>query len=96
MKNLGEFKCPACGCVNASISEADAITAVDDFNEYFATLSLEAQADFGGKPTSLERYKRCFRCGTPASSFLPATPDDAPDGCTMQVVIAPDVPRRVD
>jgi hypothetical protein len=48
------------------------------------------------KPSSLERYKRCFRGGTPASSFLPAAPDDAPDGCTMQVVIAPDALRCID
>jgi hypothetical protein len=96
MKNLGEFKCPKCGWVHSSTSKADAIAAVADFNAYFATLSLEAQASFGGEPSSLEMYKRCFRCGAPAASFLPAAPGDAPDGSTLPVVIAPDVPRRVD
>lgn len=93
MRNLGEFKCPKCGWVHSSTTEADAIAAVADFNEYFATLSPEAQADFGGKPSSLERYKRCIRCGAPAASFVPAASGDAPDGSTLQVVIAPDVPR---
>lgn len=74
--------------------ETDAIAAVADFNANFATMSLEAQASLGRKPSSLERYERCFRCGAPAASFLPAGPGDAPDGCTLQVVIAPAVSRR--
>ncbi len=94
MSIIGEFKCPKCGWIHVGISEADAISTVADFNAYFATLSTTAQADFGGKPASLERYKRCCRCGTPAASFVPAVPDDAPDGCTLQVVIAPDMARR--
>ncbi len=95
MKNLGEFKCPACGWVHSSISEADAIAAVADFNGYFATLSQEALASFGGEPSSLEMYKHCFRCGAPAASFLPAAAGDAPVGCTLQAVIAPTASRRI-
>jgi hypothetical protein len=49
MKNLGEYKCPKCGWVHAGISETDAIAAVADFNANFATMSLKAQASFGGK-----------------------------------------------
>ena len=96
MKNLGEFKCPACSWVHVGISEADAITAVNDFNENFATMTLESQALFGGAPSSLEEYKRCVRCGAPAASFLPAAPGDASVGCTLQVVIAPAVSRRIN
>lgn len=87
MKNAGEFKCLRCGWVHAGISETDAITAVADFDEYFATLSLEAHASFGGKQSSLERYKSCSRCGAPAV---------AREGCTLQVVIAPDASRCID
>ena len=39
-------------------------------------------------------YKRYFKCGAPAASFVPASPGDAADGCTLRVVIAPVV--RVD
>lgn len=95
MKNLGDFKCPKCGWVHAGISEKAAIAAVAEFNEYFATLTREAQASFGGEPSSLEMYKRCCRCGAPAASFLPAALGDAPVGCTLQVVIAPEAPRRI-
>jgi hypothetical protein len=39
---------------------------------------------------------RGFRCGAPAALFMPAPPGYAPDGSTLRVVIAPDVPRQVD
>ena len=58
--------------------------------------SLEAQASFAANPSSLEMYKRCFKCGAPAANFLQAAPGDAPLGCTLQLVIAPDVPHHVD
>lgn len=71
MKNLGEFKCPRCSWVHAGIFETDATAAVSEFNGYFATLSPEAKASFGGEPSSLEEYKRCVRCGAPAASSFP-------------------------
>ena len=38
----------------------------------------------------LERYLKCFRCGTPTLDFVPALEGDAPNGCTLQaVVLAP-------
>lgn len=88
MKKLGEFKCSKCGWVQFSTSEDVDIAAVADFNEYFATLSPEVQVDSGGKPASLDGDKKCFRCGAPAADFVPSAPGDAPDGCTLQVVIA--------
>lgn len=79
MKNLGEFKYSKCGWVHAGISPAEAIAAVDEFSRNFATTRLEAQADFGGKPASLERYKQCFRCGAAVVNFLPTTSCAAPE-----------------
>lgn len=95
MKSLGNFRCPQCGWVHSGISEAEAIASVAEFNKYFKTLSLQAQAEFGGKPSSLDLYKRCFKCGVSTALFLPASHGDAPFGCTLQVVIAPDLPRKV-
>ncbi len=89
MENLGNFKCPKCRCIHSAISEASAVAAVSEFNDYFLTLSSEAQAQFGGKPATLEMYRRCTRCGAPASSFLPAAPGDCWPGKTLQVVIVP-------
>jgi hypothetical protein len=88
MKKLGDFKCPECNWVHGGIAEADAVAAVAEFNQHLATLSLEAQAKFGGEQ-SLEMYRRCFRCGAPSDTFVPAAPGDAPLGCTLQAVIAP-------
>lgn len=96
MKNLSEYQRPRCGWAHAGISGADAIAAVADFNANFATMSLEARASFGGKPSSLKLYERCFRCGAPAASFRPAAPGAAPEGCTLQVVIAPEASRCID
>jgi hypothetical protein len=89
MKNLGNFKCPKCNGVHSGISEADAIAAVAEFNEYFAALTSEEQAEFGGRSASLEMYRRCTKCGAPAKNFVPAAPGDTWLGRTLQVVIAP-------
>lgn len=86
---MGDFKCPDCGWVHAGISEADAVDAVAGFNSYFMTLSPDARAEFGGESASLEMYQRCFRCGAPSDTFVPAAQDDAPAGCTLQAAIAP-------
>jgi hypothetical protein len=89
MENLGNFKCPQCGCIHSATSEASAVAAVAEFNQYFEKLSLEAKADFGGKPATLEMYRSCTRCGEPAAKFLPAAPGDCWPGRTLQVVIVP-------
>jgi hypothetical protein len=89
MKVLGEFKCPKCGWVHVGISEADAVAAVNSFNEYFETLTPEEQQSFGGKNASIKHYQHCFLCRTPSIGFVPANPGDCPMGATMQTVIAP-------
>jgi DNA-directed RNA polymerase subunit RPC12/RpoP len=40
---------------------------------------------------TLDRYLRCFNCGILAFNFVPAEPEDAPDGCTLQPVVIPGV-----
>lgn len=90
MNVIGEFKCPKCGWVHIGISEADAVAQVDSVNAYFATLSEEQKQQFGGTNASLERYKRCFRCGSPSAGFVPAKQADRPPmGATLQAAIAP-------
>jgi DNA-directed RNA polymerase subunit RPC12/RpoP len=41
--------------------------------------------------TALARYLSCFNCSAPTADFVPAGPDDAPDGCSLQPVIVPGV-----
>lgn len=67
------------------------MAAVDSFNAYFDTLSGEKRESFGGKPASIERYERCFRCGSPSKDFVPAKQTDRPMAVTLQAVIAPNV-----
>lgn len=59
---------------------------VKRFNEYFATLSKEKQdLYYSGKPSSIEAYEHCFRCGKPSDMQLPTR--DIGDGHTIQPVI---------
>lgn len=37
----------------------------------------------------LPSYQRCFNCGALSSCFVPAVPDDAPDGCSLQPAVVP-------
>ncbi|WP_082498258.1 NIF family HAD-type phosphatase [Pseudorhodoferax sp. Leaf267] len=43
----------------------------------------------GGSQEQQERYYRCFRCRAPSATFVPAGPDDAPIGATLQPVVIP-------
>lgn len=75
---LGEFKCPSCGRVHLRISRQDAEKSVADF---------EARCPNDPRPAVMDDYLRCFGCGAPASTFVPAGPDDAPLGCTLTCVV---------
>ncbi len=93
MKNLGEFKCPRCGSVHIGISLSDAQEQVIQAQAFYVVASKINHITTRGPDAYLESYRRCLNCGAPAANFLPAAPDDAPDGCTLQIVIAPDSAR---
>ena len=50
-------------------------------------ISLEAAREYAKTTDVLAGYFRCFRCGSPSRSFVPAGAGDAPDGCTLQAVV---------
>jgi len=82
---LGEYRCPRCGRVHLRISHSDAQSAVASYNR-----GLQP----GDQPASIEHYLRCFGCGAPASTFVPAGPEDAPEGVTLTVCVVE--PRSLD
>lgn len=82
--NYKEYKCPKCGWVHAAIPLADAKAQVTSANAYDASKGRSQTA-------SLAHYLRCFQCGAPTSNFVPADPDDAPTGSTIQGVVVPGV-----
>lgn len=94
MKNLGEFKCPSCGCVHIGISLEDADEQVRQAQAFYVVASKINHVATRGPGAYLEAYKRCSRCGAPAADFVPAQPSDVQDGCTLQAVIAPNTLRR--
>lgn len=79
-----EFKCTKCGWVHSAIPLADAEAQVASANAYDASKGRPQTA-------SLAHYLRCFRCGAPTSDFVPANPNDAPTGSTIQGVVVPGV-----
>jgi hypothetical protein len=79
--------CLKCGWVAFGVSRVYAEDEVNRFNEYFKTLDQEWKANFGGKPSSITLYERCFHCGGPHTNFRDALPGDAPDGVTMSPII---------
>jgi hypothetical protein len=91
MNNLGEFKCPSCGWVHIGIPLEDAQEQVHQAQAFYVVASKINHVATRGPDAYLESYRRCFRCGAPASDFVPALPGDVPNGCTLQAVIAPRV-----
>jgi len=51
-----------------------------------AAITREAMAE---RTDLAERYLRCFKCGAPSNTFVPAAPGDAPLGSTIQGVYVP-------
>lgn len=75
---LAEYRCPRCGRVHLRVSRADAESMVVSINR---RLQPEDQ------PACIDQFLRCFGCGAPTSSFVPAGPDDAPDGVTLTLCV---------
>lgn len=59
-----------------------------------ASVTLSTILSDVGSPEQLARYFRCFRCGSPTEAFVPAQPEDAPLGCTLQLVVVGEAPPR--
>lgn len=77
-----EYKCLKCGWVHAAIPLSAAQEQVRSVNSWHASKGEPQTED-------LTRYTRCFRCGAPTADFVPALPDDAPIGSTIQGVVVP-------
>lgn len=57
-----------------------------------AAVRLEDAMLDASSPEKLAPYYRCFRCAMPTSAFVPAQPEDAPLGCTLQTVVLGEPP----
>lgn len=78
MSPLQEVKCPRCGRVHMRISCEDAQASI---------ASINARLEPQHPPANYEHFLHCFGCGAPASTFVPAGPDDAPTGVTLTCVV---------
>lgn len=56
-----------------------------------AAIPRSAALEQAGSQEVYAQYFRCFQCGAPTDDFIPALPDDAPLGCTIQGVVVPGV-----
>lgn len=89
-KVIGKFRCPTCQCVHYGISKEDALAVVRKMNAYLETVSeLELREWYGGKGISIERFKRCFYCGTLSTAFLQLDEESEDCSASHQAVIAP-------
>lgn len=77
-----EYKCSKCGWVHAAIPLEEALEQVKSANEWLASKYEPMSGD-------IARYMRCFRCSAATADFVPAQPEDAPTGCTIQCVVVP-------
>lgn len=58
-----------------------------------ASVPLDTVLRHADSPEQLGRYFRCFNCGGPTSTFVLARSEDAPLGCTLQLVVVGDAPN---
>jgi len=58
-----------------------------------ASVPLSSVVSDAQSQDELARFFRCFQCGCPSKKFIPAQPDDAQVGSTLQPVVIGDAPR---
>lgn len=59
-----------------------------------AAISLDTAMANSESYEQLSRYFRCFRCNSPSAAFVPANPEDAPPGCSLQPVVVGHAPHN--
>lgn len=57
-----------------------------------ASISLATAMENSDSGEQLSRYFRCFHCSSPSATFVPACPDNAPAGCSLQPVVVGHAP----
>lgn len=78
--------CNVCGRVHFSMPLEDAQANIDEFNQYFNTLTASQQRDFGG-PSTIHQYLRCYGCGGSYENFRDYVEGDCPVGCTIGPIL---------
>ncbi len=59
-----------------------------------ASISMATALANSDSHEQLARYFQCYRCNSPSSAFVPACPEDAPSGCSLQPVVVRKVPHN--
>lgn len=68
---------------------AEAMEEVRAFNEFFHQATEEVKTCYNGL-SSIEHYKKCFRCGAPHTEMRLAIDHEVPDGSTIQPILEPE------
>lgn len=85
---MKEVTCNKCGWVHFAVSREFAEKQVEEFNQYFDSLSVGDRNDFyGGKKSTIRSYEHCFFCDNTYKDFRPSKDGDCPLGCTIQPII---------
>lgn len=60
-----------------------------------AAVPLRFAIDHSESVLQFNDYFRCFRCKHPSETFVPASPDDSPVGCSLQPVVVCAAPQGI-
>jgi hypothetical protein len=83
------LQCRACGWVYVAVTRTEAATAVDEFNAFYATLTLDKRSAYTG-PIKIAAYERCRWCGASHTLARSVTSEAVPPGVTLTPLIAPE------
>jgi transcription elongation factor Elf1 len=82
------LKCKKCGHGHFAVSREEAQRQVDEFNQYFDSLTKEDQEkNYGGNKSSIDSYEKCFRCSAKYTESEECKEEDIPLGVTIQPLI---------
>ena len=80
--------CNNCGWIHFGVTRDFALAEVQSFKVYFNSLSIQDRENYyKNRPTRIEDYESCHRCGGTYRNFSKSKPGDCPDGCTIGPII---------
>ena len=83
------LQCRGCGWVYVAVTRAEAMAAVDEFNDFYATRAPDKESAYAG-PIKIAAYEHCRRCGASHMLACSVAHEAVPLGVTLTPLIAPE------
>ena len=79
-------RCSQCQWLHVGITTEEAEKEVKQFNDFYINLPKETRDNYGSM-SSIDKYKKCFKCGGSYKNMKPSIMKDKEKGSTIQAIL---------